>query len=463
MARSLTARIAWSHILLAVAVNVLLLLLLGYGLGASFDAGSDSILRDLVERKVSSPEGLTEADLEGIRDHDGPDEAQKAFLRAIGRDGELLSASGWRGAAEHPILVQAAKSVTPGQKEMGTLKLSDGRSFRFVTRKLADGSSIQGGFLTTRDSALASRLLAYGVGGTLVLSLVSAATGWAAARAAMRGVKQVTRTAQQILDGSREARVPAMKPVAEVAELAGTFNRMLDTIEGLVRDVKDVTAGVAHDLKTPLARVRSQAELALRGDQAVASYREAAQQIVEETVLLDGLLETILEVAAIDAGSSSVRLETIDLRALANDTAELFLDAAEERRQRLEVALGAPILVSADRRLLQRVLSNLLDNALKFTPLGGAVHIAVMSTKDETRVSVSDSGPGIEQTEHRRVTKRFSRGDAARHVPGQGLGLAYVEAAAAAHGGVLEISKSTLGGARFDVVLPRDVRFLSAG
>ena len=450
MGRSLTARIAWSHIALAVSVNVFLLILLQYGLTQSFEQGTDAVLLDLA-RSSATDQGVTPEDVKNLGSESV---GGNSYVRVLGRDAEVMSESGWDGLTGHPELVAAFTRARSGETFTQTLTLEDGRKVRLVTRKLLDGSGIQGGFLIEGDPELQARLLQYGLGGVLALSVFAAAVGWLAARSAMQGVKDVTRTAQRIVEGSSDARVPGTESVAEVTELSATFNQMLDRIDALVSDVRDVTTTVAHDLRSPLARIRSQAEVSLRGDQSIGAYRAASEQILEDTILLDGLLATMLEVASLDAGRSAIRKEPLDLLEVVADTSELFRDAAEAQGRSLELVPGQPVEITADEQVLQRTFSNLFDNALKFTPEGGTVRVGVSVNDGFATVSVSDSGPGIDPAEIHRVTERFYRGDAARSVPGQGLGLTYVESAAEAHGGTLTVGNSDLGGAQIDVALP---------
>jgi len=210
---------------------------------------------------------------------------------------------------------------------------------------------------------------------------------------------------------------------------------------------------LAHDLRTPLTRLRGTAELALRDGGNPADARGALADCVDETDRVLHLLEVLLDVSAAEAGVLTLRRERVDLPNLARRAADLYREVAEQRKVKIELDLS-PAELEGDPVRLGQALSNLVDNALKFTSEGGRVAIATAAEPGAVTVTVSDNGPGVPMAEREAVWRRLFRGDASRSQRGLGLGLALVRAVAEAHGGSATVGDSPGGGARFQIRLP---------
>jgi signal transduction histidine kinase len=233
----------------------------------------------------------------------------------------------------------------------------------------------------------------------------------------------------------------------EFDRLAATLNAMLDQIEHLMTGIRTVSNNVAHDLRSPLTRMRAQLETAVDQAQTVESLRETCTSVLAEA---DGLLATFNALLSIAEAESGVRLKDaapVNLGALATDAVELYEPLAEDRQLSLTASATEGASVLGNRELVFQALSNLLDNALKYTPPGGRVHVSVLPpTADHGPVlEVRDSGPGIPPEDRNRVTERFVRLDASRSTPGNGLGLALVSAIARSHGAGLELEDAAPG------------------
>jgi len=272
-----------------------------------------------------------------------------------------------------------------------------------------------------------------GIGGGLVLS-----------RRVLGRIDAVARVAEEIRSGAVTARVSLAGSGDEFDRLAETLNRMLDEIERLVGSIRSVTVNIAHDLKSPLTRLRGRLEMALRSIDS-EGHVELVQQAIEEA---DGLIATfnaLLSIAEAQSGGSAAEMSDLDLAQLVEDAGDLYEPLAEERSLRLEAKAEHGAVVRANREMLFQALANLIDNALKYAPSGGVVRIWAGLGPDGAELSVADHGPGIPEAERARVIEPFVRLDQSRGTPGSGLGLSLVAAIARLHGAELRLEDNQPG------------------
>jgi signal transduction histidine kinase len=283
------------------------------------------------------------------------------------------------------------------------------------------------------------RASVYGVTLTLGLALIG---GLFMALSAQRRLAELNRTARQIIAGDLSRRAAVKGSKDEHDELAININAMLDQIENLLAGMRHVGDSVAHDLRGPLTRLRNRLE-------TVASAAEPRREDLTECVQqLDQVLETfnaLLRIARVESGAYRSAFTAVDLGAIVRDVCELYQAAADEQHVALRCDHEAVVEVFGDRELLAQALTNLLDNAVKYTPRGGTVTVRLTRGGDTASLSVADSGPGIAEADRSRVLQRFTRLDQARSQPGNGLGLALVNAVTLQHHGRLTLGDNAPG------------------
>jgi signal transduction histidine kinase len=283
------------------------------------------------------------------------------------------------------------------------------------------------------------------IGGPAAL-LVTAAGGWWLARKALAPVERMTDQADRMGAESLDARLEVPRTHDEVARLARTLNAMLERVERGVEDKRRLIADASHELRGPLAVMRSELDVALSDPALDGDARAVLASSRDEVVRMARMVDDLLTLAAIDEGRLELMQERVDLRAAAEHVA-LRLGPSGDR-----VAIDGPtVLVSGDSLRLEHALSNLVDNALKF---GDDVEVSTWARDGEAGVTVTDDGPGIPAGERERVFERFVRLDAARGRGGSGLGLAICREVATAHGGRVWVEPAPGGGSRFVMALP---------
>jgi signal transduction histidine kinase len=272
--------------------------------------------------------------------------------------------------------------------------------------------------------------------------------GWLTSRNFLRRVDAINTTSRNIMDGDLSQRMPVSGSGDEMDRLSLSLNEMLDQISRLMTGMKDMTSNVAHDLKTPLTRLKARVESVLRNG-TPEEQRAALAQTIEECDHLLNTFNALLSIARTEAGQARDGMQVIDAREIINEVVELYEPLIEEAGGKLNV-MGfdlKPLQVRADRQLLAQALSNLLDNAIKYGHGDKGLEIAILGQIDDgaVNIAVMDGGPGVPPGELERVKERFVRLDESRSQPGNGLGLALVSAVMKLHGGRLLLSNRSPG------------------
>jgi len=287
-----------------------------------------------------------------------------------------------------------------------------------------------------------------------VLLLIAVGVGWFMARRALSGVASVTHTAQRISGSDLDTRVPLEHRYDEIDQLAVTFNQMLDRIQLLVGGIRQMNDNIAHDLRSPITRIRGLAEVTLTGDTGIAEYSHMAASTIEECDRLLQMINTMLTISRTEAGVDHKTFQTVDLAAIVRDACGLFQPLCEDKNIELQCDAPHACLISGNEALLQRLVANLIDNAIKYTPVQGWVRVGVEHRGAYVQTRVQDSGAGILPEDCERVFERFFRGDQSRSQSGAGLGLSLALAIARAHGGDIALQSQLGTGSTFAVNIP---------
>jgi signal transduction histidine kinase len=283
------------------------------------------------------------------------------------------------------------------------------------------------------------------ISGFLIAALLALVGAAVTSRSMLRRIGAINTTVAEIMAGDLSRRIPADGAGDDFSQLGDNLNRMLDRIEDLLEGVRQVSDNIAHDLRTPLARLRNRLDELRRDDAPPEARRETVEGAIREA---DGLLATfgaLLRIARIESGARRAGFEPVDLARLAADVVDLYEPLAEERGQTLTLRTPARPLVKGDPELLSQAFANATDNALKYTPEGGSVEVVVDTSGGSPAVTVADTGPGIPEAEREAVLRRFYRLDASRSSPGSGLGLSLVAAVAKLHEAELRLEDGRPG------------------
>lgn len=383
---------------------------------------------------------------------------RKVFFRLLYPDGQAFFSSNMTYWKNITVNVSAIKQLIQGTNyAVETIVIPDRRQrVRVLYAMLGPSVAIQLGESMEGYSRFLDAFKVILIFTMAFLLILAAGVGWFMAKRAVSGVEAVTRTAMRISAGTLEERVPVKDSADEIDLLAKTFNEMLDRIQALVREVKEMTDNIAHDLKSPIARIRGTAEVTLTTSHSIGEYENMAASTVEECDRLLDMINTMLMISKTEAGVNKPSLEDINIAALVRDTCELFSPGAEDKGLALSCDAPHAIMVKGDVHMIQRMISNLLDNAIKYTSSGGAVDITVsVDVAGEVAVSVRDTGIGILPDELPHIFERFYRGDQSRSTAGVGLGLSLSRAIARAHGGDIKATSVLGKGSTFTVTLPK--------
>ena len=326
---------------------------------------------------------------------------------------------------------------------------------RVAETQLADGLTMIIGHEISNEQALLEHTL-FLVGGAAVFVLGLALFGgaWMGLTVLKRidGINQIT---GEIMSGDLSRRLPVTSRRDEFGQLAVRLNQMLDRIERLMRSMQQVTNNIAHDLRSPLTRMRNKLEVTLLEQRDSYEYRETMAGAIDDADRLINTFNALLSITRLESGIDRTDWREVDISGLVDELADLYQPVAEEKDQVLDWEARPVGLIHANPHLLGQAITNLMDNAIKYTPPGGAVLVTTRQTATEIVVSISDNGPGIPDEDRERVLERFVRLENERSTPGNGLGLSLVQAIARYHGGRLILGGSKPHGLRAELHFPR--------
>lgn len=372
------------------------------------------------------------------------------FVRLFDGDGRQV----W--ACEH---APTAVAELPRAKDMTPLTIGD---YRVVQnrRKSDEPASIlvQVGSLTTfvaRDLAHIDRLVAIAVAIVLV---VGPGIGYWLAGRAINPLAAIIHTTARLRPAKLDERLVEHHTGDELDQLARTINGFLNRIADYLAQRRDFLANAAHELRTPLAAIRSTAEVSLGAERSADEYQELLVEIIEECALLEGLVNQLLLLAETESDRLRITGERVDMSAVAAKAIGMFESVAETNGLTLSASLQPELTVEGNAHHLRQVVNNLIDNALKFTPAGGKVTVRLRAERGDAVFSVADNGPGIPPEDMPHIFDRFFRGDRSHsHEGGRtgtGLGLSICQAVVQAHGGRIAVETNVNRGTKFIVALP---------
>ena len=328
------------------------------------------------------------------------------------------------------------------------------KGWLIATERLPDGSLLQVGKTTEALTALLAQFrTTFGWVVLLALLLGIAGGAWLARRT-LAPIRQLIGTVENVIaTGQMSERMPLPQTNDEIGRLARLFNTMLEKNEMLIRRMREALDNVAHDLRTPLTRLRGVAELALQGEPNAEVCRDALLDTMEESDRVLTMLNTLMDISEAETGLMRLERQAFPVASLVEEIIELFQFVSEEKQIMVTANIPPGLQVIADRNRLRQVLVNLLDNAIKYTPGGGHVEISAQTHGNEVVVTVKDTGAGIPAEEIPRIWERLYRGDKSRSQRGLGLGLSLVRAIVNAHGGRIKLQSDVGKGSSFTIHL----------
>lgn len=420
------------------------------------DRMDEDLVEDIEEyQRIFDEEKLAGIEAEITRESWDTDESEQSFIRLLNTKGEQIYST---ELADWPNLTTDLEKLSRAFGEQEAVLFSfiySGKEFesRGMYAPLNEQYALHISESLEHNEELTQLILMVVIALFLVALPVSSYVGWLMSQKSVSGIKNISRTAREIQLGMMDKRVSGEMWGDEIEQLANTFNAMLDRIRDLILDMRELTDNVAHDLRSPLTRIRIMAESSLSQSNSKQEHEEYAANIIDECDRLMEMINTTLDLAALESGTAKLTKSKVNLTELVNDACELFHPLTEEKNIQLSFAETTGYFVLGDKQNLQRMIANLLDNAIKYTEQKGFVNVDITSNTDRVSLIVSDTGIGIPKSEQNKIFDRFYRCDQTRLEKGCGLGLSFARAVARSHGGDISLSSKFKKGSSFQISL----------
>ncbi|MGH7801420.1 MAG: sensor histidine kinase [Thermodesulfobacteriota bacterium] len=393
--------------------------------------------------------------LEALREDVYEDKEDPFLVRLIGNQDNMLISRIPKDWSSFNI-EQLEKSGYPKNKEWKYIKGEENKNeFEITSLSMPDGTTLQLGQKIAEREDLLRRIRKVYMIAIIPVILFAYLGGVFVADRALNPIRQLINTLKSIVaSGKIDVRAPVYQTDKLHEELISLFNSMLEKIEALMNGMRNVLDNVAHDLRTPMTRLRGTAEEALQSEQKADVLREALSDCIEESERILIMLNTLMDISEAETGAMKLEPEEMNVAPLIEDVVELYGYTAEEKGVSVYTGLPNELYLKADRNWVRQVLANLLDNAIKYTPTGGRIDIEACRREQEVVITVKDTGVGISHEELDKIWERLYRGDTSRSERGLGLGLSLVNAIVGAHRGYVQVSSEPGAGSVFTVYLP---------
>ncbi len=423
---------------------------------------NEDMATDIIEfRMFYEDEGLEELE-EEMEDEAVADGIENGYFRLYDNEGELIHSSKleeeWNGLE---VNEEAIKAINGGEEFVITNFYFEDKEYeiRSIYGFIDDELILNMGIVLEEHNVFMNLLrnvffLLMGI-----MIVFSAFIGLVIAKRALKGVEKVTKAALDISEGGAlNMRVDIKTKDLEIKQLANTFNKMLDHIEVLVTEIKEITDNIAHDLKSPLTRIRGNAEITVTSqNSSLSDYKKMASNTIEEC---DGLLEiinTMLYITKADTGKTKIKAEKIDLCVIVYDACDLFSPVLEDKQLNININIPEKCIIFGEYQGIQRMVANLIDNAIKYTPENGMISIQIESNQSDVNLIIKDTGMGIPEKDLPLIFRRFYRSNEDSKIAGIGLGLSLVNAIVKKHTGNIQVKSEPDAGSTFTVCLPKTI------
>jgi heavy metal sensor kinase len=436
----------------------MVLLLVFYAMGTYWFV-RDTLFEDLDDQ--------LSADAEYVTDTIGWAEDGTRLVGQVGRDTADVLGGRWvqlwsldgKLLYQTPMAEQARIALpNPSRGAHVSLRIASGDRWRVLDRRAGIGARTVFVRVGREEESLWSEIVRIQfilISGLVLGVVVAAAAGFGLARRTLAPVDRMAERANAITAERLSERLPVERQ-DELGRLAGAFNTALGRLDQSFHQMRQFTSDVSHELRTPLTAIRSVGEVGLQVPRSPEAYREIIGSMLEEVDRLSELVNTLLVLSRADAGETKLARQPIDLATVVDDTIAQVHVLAEDKNQRMTADLQRPIVASIDPVVFRQAVLNVLDNAIKYSPPGAPIHVALAQQNGHAALTVRDSGPGIPTADQARIFDRFYRADQgrAREIGGAGLGLAIARSVVEAHGGHITVESVEGQGATFRIAVP---------